>query len=134
MLQTCTALIKKNGAVVSLQKVEIRDTVSLTEDETSDPFVFSREWPLTSGTIHLGWYCASTTNRTVEGLKVLWVILQGRPSLECTHEKVEAHPQECPELRIEYSVPAWGSEGETDLVEGCFFNPNPSSSLSLSVL
>lgn len=83
VLQTCTALIKKNGAVASLQKVEIRDTISLTEDETSDPFVFLCEWALTSRTIHLGRYCASTANRTVEGLKVLWVILQGRPSLEC---------------------------------------------------
>lgn len=82
MLQTCTALIKKNGAVASLLKVEMRDTISLTEDETSGPFVFPCEWALT--TIHLGWYCASTTNRTVEGLKVLWVILQERPSLEYT--------------------------------------------------
>lgn len=90
MLQTCTALIKKNGAVAFLQKVEIRDTISLSEDETSDPFVFSCEWALTNGTIHLGCYCASTANRTAEGLKVLWVILQERPSLECTHEKVEA--------------------------------------------
>lgn len=88
MLQTCTALIKKNGAFASLQKVEIRDTIALTEDETSDPFVFSCEWALTTGTIHLGCYCASTANRTVEGLKVLWVILQESPSLECT--QVEA--------------------------------------------
>lgn len=84
MLQTGTALNKKNRAVASLQKVEIRDTISLTEDETSDPFVFSCEWALTTGNIHLGCCCA---NRTVEGLKVLWVILQERLSLECTHEK-----------------------------------------------
>lgn len=40
------------------------------------------------------------------------------------------HPQECPEVRMEHLVPAWGSEGEEDSVEGCFFNHNPSSSLS----
>lgn len=90
MLQTCTALVKKNGDFASLQKVQIRDSISLTENETSDPLVFSCEWALTTRTTHLGCYCASTANRTVEGLKVLWVILQERPSLDCTHEKVEA--------------------------------------------
>lgn len=69
--QPLRSVTNLHEVAASLQKVTIRDRdllgqdISLTEDETSDPFVCVCEWALAIGIIHLAWYCASDANRTV---------------------------------------------------------------------